>query len=326
VRILFITATRIGDAVLSTGLLGHLVDRHEGARFVIACGAEAAPLFEAVPGLERVIKLTKRRFCLHWIALWAKLAPRRYDLIVDLRGSLIAWCLRASERRVFRPDASLGHRVRQLGLTLGLDPPPSPRLWTLPRHDEAAARLIPGNGPVLAVAPTANWPGKVWPAERFAELIARLTGAGGILPSARVAVFSAPHERDAARPVAQSVPADRRIDLAGGLDLLTAYACLKRCALFVGNDSGLMHLAAAAGTPTLGLFGPSKDTLYAPWGKAGSAVRTDLSYDEIVSRPGYDHRRTGTLMESLSVEKAEAAARDLWARIGASPAAASPRR
>jgi ADP-heptose:LPS heptosyltransferase len=325
-RILFITATRIGDAVLSTGLLGHLVDRHRGARFVIACGAETALLFEAVPGLERVIPLSKRRFGLHWIALWAKLMPRRYDLIVDLRASVIAWFLRASERRVFRPNASLGHRVRQLGATLGLDPPPSPRLWTLPRHDEEAARLIPDGAPVLAIAPTANWPGKVWPAERFADLIARLTGPGGILPSARVAIFSAPHERDAARPVLESVPPDRRIDLAGRLDLLTAYACLKRCAFFIGNDSGLMHLAAAAQTPTLGLFGPSKDTLYAPWGKAASAVRTDLSYDEIVSRPGYDHRRTGTLMESLSVEKAEAAARHLWARVEAPPSAAPPRR
>ncbi|HEX2151160.1 MAG TPA: glycosyltransferase family 9 protein, partial [Stellaceae bacterium] len=51
-NILFVTATRIGDAVLSTGLLSHLVERHPGARFTIAAGAPAAPLFATVPGLD----------------------------------------------------------------------------------------------------------------------------------------------------------------------------------------------------------------------------------------------------------------------------------
>ncbi|MGB8274727.1 MAG: glycosyltransferase family 9 protein [Alphaproteobacteria bacterium] len=301
--------------MLSSGLLAHLVDRHKGARFTIACGAQAAPLFDGVPGLERVIPIEKRAFGLHWIGLWARLVGRRYDLVVDLRASLIAYLLLARERRVFRPDARAGHRMRQLGAAFHLDSPPAPRLWTLPRHQDEAARLIPAGLPVIALGPTANWPGKVWPADRFAKLAARLTATDGILPGARVAVFAAVHERDQAAAVGAAVPSGRLIDLAGRVDLLTAYACLQRCAFFVGNDSGLMHLAAAAGVPTLGLFGPSKDELYAPWGEKAAAVRTDLSFDEILSRPGYDRHRTGTLMESLSVDKAEKASRDLWARV-----------
>ena len=57
------------------------------------------------------------------------------------------------------------------------------------------------------------------------------------------------------------------IDLCGALTLPEAAACLARCALFVGNDSGLMHLAAAAGAPTLGLFGPTQTAEYAPAGR-----------------------------------------------------------
>ncbi|MDX2291719.1 MULTISPECIES: glycosyltransferase family 9 protein, partial [Streptomyces] len=56
------------------------------------------------------------------------------------------------------------------------------------------------------------------------------------------------------------------VDLVGRLTIPEAAACLRRCALFVGNDSGLMHLAAAAGTPTLGLFGPTPAEEYAPSG------------------------------------------------------------
>ncbi len=72
-----------------------------------------------------------------------------------------------------------------------LDPPPSPRLWTAPRHERAAGTLIPPGAPVLAIGPAANWRGKQWRAERFAELAQRLTAADGPLPGARVAVLAA---------------------------------------------------------------------------------------------------------------------------------------
>ena len=58
----------------------------------------------------------------------------------------------------------------------------------------------------------------------------------------------------------------RAIDAGGRFSLTQTAAMLARCALYVGNDSGLMHLAAAAGTPTLGLFGPSRASEYAPTG------------------------------------------------------------
>jgi ADP-heptose:LPS heptosyltransferase len=168
----------------------------------------------------------------------------------------------------------------------------------------------------LALGPTANWPRKAWAADRFADIARRLTGSGGILPGGRVAVLGGPDERDAAKPAIDALPGC--IDLVGRVDLLTAYACLKRCAFYVGNDSGLMHLAAAACIPTLGLFGPSKEELYAPWGPLAAAVRTPLRYDELLlSEPGYDRFAPGSLMNGLTVDTVERAARDLWQRTRA---------
>src|SRR5262252_4865830 len=112
-HILFVTATRIGDAVLSTGLLSYLVDRYPDARFTIAAGRVAAPLFEAVPRLERILVIDKRHYGLHWLDLYAHVAPRRWDLVVDLRGSALAWLLRADERRVMAKGDISEHRVRQ---------------------------------------------------------------------------------------------------------------------------------------------------------------------------------------------------------------------
>ena len=87
------------------------------------------------------------------------------------------------------------------------------------------------------------------------------------------------------------------------------------CHFFVGNDSGLMHIAAASGVPTLGLFGPSREKHYAPWGDHTAVVRTKLSYDELVGGSDYNPVTTRSLMESLSVDAVEDAAVKLWNRI-----------
>ncbi len=312
-RILFITSTRVGDAVLSTGILSYLIDRHPDARVTVAVGPAAAPIFHAMPGLERLIPITKLSYGRHWFDLWRRCILRRWDIVVDLRRSLIAWMLVAGKRYVVPKSEAPMHRVELLAATVGLrDAPPSPHLWTDRRHDAAAADIIPTERPVLALAPAANWRGKQWAADRFVALAERLTAPDGPLPGAPVAVFAAADERDQINTVLTQIPADRLIDTVGAIDLPTIAACLKRCALFIGNDSGLMHMAAAGGTPTLGLFGPSRQELYAPWGTRTAWVRTPQSFEDLTGAPGYDHRTTGSLMGGLSVEQAEAAARSLW--------------
>ncbi|HEV2334933.1 MAG TPA: glycosyltransferase family 9 protein [Stellaceae bacterium] len=323
-HILFVTATRIGDAVLSTGLLSHVVERYRGARLTIAAGPAAAPLFEAVPGLDQLLVLEKRRGGLHWLALYARTAGRRWDLVVDLRGSALAWLVRAGERRVMAKGDRREHRVRQLGRLFGLDPPPAPRLWTAPHHERVAEALVPPGPPVLAIGPAANWRGKEWRAERFAELAQRLTAAGGMLPGARIAVLAAAHERAKAAPLLSASLPGGVIDLAGRTELLTAAAVLRRCAMFISNDTGLMHIAAAVGTPTLGLFGPSPVEQYAPWGASTAVARTSVP-PEAMFGPGFDHRTTATLMDSLTVEMAEAAAVGLWRRTASATASDSAR-
>ena len=318
-KILFITSTRIGDAVLSTGLLAHLAERYPHARITLACGPAAAPLFDAAPNIERRIVMAKQPWGGHWFDLWRSCVGVwwGWSMVVDLRGSAIAWFLLARRRRVYCGETGGRHRLYALAKVLRLPEPPPPRVWTAAGHEANAARLVPdvgpGGGPVLALGPTANWPGKIWPAEDFVALARRLTAPGGVLPGARVAVFGAAGERPIARPVIEALPGERLLDLVGETDLPTAAAALRRCALYIGNDSGLMHLAAAAGTPTLGLFGPSREDIYAPWGPHTAVARTAIPHADLFP-PGYDHRATGTLMDSLDVDSAEAAAVALWER------------
>lgn len=271
-RILFITSTRIGDAVLSTGLIDHLIRAHPDARFTVAVGRVAEGVFRRMPALDRLIPIEKKRFGLHWLGLWRQVAFTRWDLVVDLRGSAIAWLLLARRRAVMRGGRRPGHRLLHIAQTLGLSPAPRPVAWFGPAEAARAGALLPSDGPVLALGPTANWVRKVWPADRFLTLARLLTEPGAPLAGARIAVLGGPgaQERAMAEPVLAGLPG--AIDLVGALDLPEAAAVLARCALFVGNDSGLMHLSAATGTPTIGLFGPTPASEYAPVGARALAV------------------------------------------------------
>ena len=264
-RVLFITATRLGDAVLSTALVEHIRARHPEARFTIACGPVAAPLWARLPGLDRVIVVEKRRFDLHWAALWARTATTLWDLAIDLRGSMVTVLLPARHRRIMRGGRRPGHRITHLAGVLDLDPSAlRTAVWTAPEDDEAVRRVLPEEPGYVVLGPTANWTGKVWPPDRFVALYRSIARDCGVPLRPVVLAGPGPMERALAAPVLAGLP--DAIDLCGRLALPAIACLLRRCALFVGNDSGLMHLAAATGAPTLGLFGPSRASEYAPVG------------------------------------------------------------
>ena len=264
-RILFVTSNRLGDAVLSTGLLDHLIRIFPDARFTVVCGPVAAGVFARMPRLERIIALEKRQMGGHWLPLWGAVATTWWDLVVDIRGSALSWLVPARRRAVMR--RSMGHKTEQLGAMLSLNPAPLPVVWTAEADRAKAASLLPAGRLVIALAPTANWLPKIWPAEKFVAAFRALSGG-----TAQAAIIAGPGatERATAAPLLAALPGS--IDMVGCLSLPEIAACLARVTLFVGNDSGLMHLAAASGAPTIGLFGPTSAAEYGPAGPNARAV------------------------------------------------------
>ncbi len=311
-KLLFITSNRLGDVVLSTGLLDHLVQKSDACTTVV-CGPVAADLFVCLPGLDGVIAMPKQRKGGHWWDLWRKVIGTRWDMVVDLRASPVSFFLLTGKRcTLFKAED--GRRVESLARWFGCETVPAPTIWSGHDHKREAVALLPSGGSVLGLAPTANWQAKIWPPERFAALAERLTRDGGPLAGARIAVFGGPGEEALAAPVLEALPPDRTLDLVGNRHLLTVAELLRRCDLVVSNDSGPMHLAAAAGAPTLGLFGPTRVEHYAPWGPKASAVTTEAAYDDLFG-PGYERHTTGSLMTSLSIDRAETAAIALLERV-----------
>lgn len=314
-RILFITSTRIGDAVLSTGLLDYLIRTHPDAKFTIACGPVAAPLFEATPQVEKVIVMKKKKRSMHWIDLWKECGLTWWHRVIDLRNGPITYLFPTLRGTHLLKDEKKLHRVELFSNLMKIDPPQGPVLWTNEAHEAEADKLLPVDEKILAIGPTANWRGKTWRAENFLELALRLTAEDGILPGAKVALFGHISEREQAEELIKNLPEDQKIDLIGEYSLPVVYACLKRCQFYVGNDSGLMHMACAAQIPTLGLFGPTQEKLYAPWGENCATARTAVPFLDLFSE-NFNHKTTDSLMDSLSVDMACTAATALWSKHG----------
>lgn len=310
-KLLFITSSRIGDAILSTGALNHFIEKHPGLEVTIAAAPLTLPLFENVPGLSRLIPVVKKPFHRHWVDLWRHCRSESWDIVLDIRGSLVSYFLKASERYVWKSQKTNEHRAIQSGRLIGVFPAPPPSLWLRETHLQTARSLM-GEVPVLALAPAANWIGKQWPPSAFAQLARQFTQRY----DAKVAVFAAPEERASIQLVLEAIPQDKRLDLVGKLSLLEIAACLKQSHVFVGNDSGLMHMAAAVGAPTIGLFGPSNHQMYGPFCSTEPSihrvVRIPESIEELKKLPDFAFDAPRSFMGNLKPETVFQALEEMW--------------
>jgi heptosyltransferase-3 len=311
-NLLFIAGNRIGDACLATGALHYASQLVPDARVTVACGPLAAPLYRAAPGLVALHEIEKvKTRGSHWFELWNKLRFKSFDLAVDLRGTLITYLLLTRHRIVHRKSHVLRHKVEELTELMDAPTTLTPRLFLDDRARADARAALPGEEPLLVLGPGANFIGKRWPGERFAALARRLAGGMGPLAGARVALVGGPEDETVVQEIVASLAADdvEAVSLVGKIDLLAVGALMERATLYVGNDSGLMHVAAAAGAPTLGLFGPSDERIYGPYGARTRALR-GRDYAEIMAI-GYMPHITRTLMEDITVDAVEQAASEM---------------
>ena len=121
----------------------------------------------------------------------------------------------------------------------------------------AKARII-----IPIIAPTANWEAKIWPSNNYAYISKKLMNSS-YLKGGTVVIVGGPGEEAAGENIVSEIGDINPLNLIGKPILPTA-AIFSYSRLYIGNDSGLMHLSAAVGTPTLGLFGPTEDKIYCP--------------------------------------------------------------
>jgi ADP-heptose:LPS heptosyltransferase len=315
--VLFVAPQGVSEAVLASGLLKKLHDEAPNPRFTIIANRQVAPLFADMPKLDQLVVTERKGSRRRWFGVLGPLRARRWALVVDLPSGVITGRLRPRGKALRRSPDEPAHKLIEAARLMRVDDdPPAPYLFVSDATDAKAAALTAGEAPILAVAPTAAWVGKAWPTERFAEVTRRLLSPGGAFAGGRLMIFGDKgdvHEVDSVR---SSSPRHLVIDFVGKNDPLLAHAALKRARLFIGNDTGFAQLAAAAGAPTLALFGPSDDRIWRPWGEHVRVVRGARTLEEI-------RRVDSTLsaqvrhMVDLSADSVLAAAENLLEETGA---------
>jgi len=337
-NILVIKLRYIGDVLLATPVLRALRERFPEAHLVAAVSRGTEDILKWNPDLNEVLVVERERIA-GQLRFLRDLRRRRFDCVIDLTdGDRSAILSRLSGAPV-RIGINEEHRWRGLLYTtvvqarpdvrhrlerdletvrpLGIEPKVGPLVLRIPPQDEAAAvgllddfageKLSAGAKPLVMLQPGARYWFKAWPAERFAELAGRLAEKYGC----RILVGGDARERDLAEMIRANVRTPV-VPLAGRLTLLQCAAVLKRCSLFVGNDNGPMHMAAALGVPVVALFGPSDP---AEWGPRGG--RAEVLYKGLDCRRCFHPtcmRGEESCMKQITVEEVFAAASKLLAR------------
>lgn len=283
----------LGDVILTTPVLRNLRLRFPKAAIAYLTEEPYAPVLENNPYLERIFTLRRQGGFIHQVRLLHQLRKRKFDLAIDLlgipRSALLLrltgarWRVGGNFRgrrllythridRVDEPLSAVAHHLLSLK-ALGFDPQPyAPEVHVTPEERAWArgyliARGLNRDSPLVGLHPGASWPNKMWPWERFAALAERIVGDGG-----QVLITQGPGEESLARQVLDRCP--RGVVLCERLSLRRLAALLQQLDVYVANDSGVMHLAAAVGTRTVGIFGPSEPEIWFPHesGKGHQAV------------------------------------------------------
>lgn len=301
-RILLIRLRQIGDVVFTTPAVAALRARFPSAHLTYVVEPAAAAVVEANPHLAEVV-VAPRQHGLGGLAADVRLGRRlrrsRFDLAIDFHGgpraSLLAWLSGARQRigydvpgrgwmythRVRRPrEIRPRHAVENqwdLLEVLGVSPP-SPSTFPVEMRIDPATQAaveerlrahgVPAHAALVVVHVSAGNPFRRWPLPSFAAVAAALVGED---PRVYVLVTSGPSESDAAARVieqarTQLATTDRdRVVSCGELTLTELRAALETAALYIGGDSGPMHVAATSRVPMVSLYGPTLPVRSAPW-------------------------------------------------------------
>ena len=310
-KILFISATNLGDAVLTSGALHKLISLYPDAQISVACGPVATSIFEQIPQVKNVIPIQKKKYAGHWLLLMRQTLFTHWDIVADLRNSLVSRFYFAKKKYIWSQHDQIHHKVEQIARAFGWeDDPPAPHFFINDITRAKVSSLIPSE-PFIVLGPTAKWPGKMWPAEYFVSFAQQMTAIPP-LKNAKIVVIAAKGEEKDACKVLSAIPAAQAVDLIAKLTLPEIAAVIEKSALYVGNDSGLTHVAAATGAKTLGLFGYGWPALYRPWGKNAAFVATPESPEDLIAPHQHDiNGVTESLMRSLTVDMALNGARQL---------------
>ncbi|MBT5213146.1 MAG: glycosyltransferase family 9 protein [Pelagibacteraceae bacterium] len=273
-KILFICSNLIGDTILSSGAIKYFIDQNKEAKLTFVVGPTAAPLLKNYNNIENIIIFKKRKFNLHWFDVFQKTYNVKWDIVVDFRSSVISYLLRNNKKYIFKKNHNI-HHIEQLNSSFGFN---CSNLLIPTSDDEKnkADEDLDSSFKHIVIFPGGNWDPKLWSADNFNVTMKLLLEKFHKIKF--ILVGSLKEKNKFYNEIIKGIKEDLIIDLFGfNLTLTSAY--MKKSDMFIGNDSGLMHLAVANKLRVISLFGPTDDNVYGPYGEGNIVVRTSESLE-----------------------------------------------
>ena len=291
-RILVIKLDHIGDVLLATPVFSNLRRAYPNAELHALTGAWSRVVLEKHPDVNNVVEYNSPAFCRtgqptslrETFKLYRQLRRQKYDLIVELRSDWrTVWFafLRLTPKRLSRAALQVANKLgfaqfsgthettrnldvlRQAGIPTSVETAifsvtTEDKKWA---SDLLATYQIDRQHPLIAIHPGSPIALKRWLPERYSEL------ADWLIAQKRAQILFVGVKDEI--PITTEIQARMRgesINIAGKTTLTQLASILHTCNVFIGNDSGPMHLAAAVGTQTVGLYGPGDPTRFGPAG------------------------------------------------------------
>ena len=321
-RILLTRMKFIGDVVLTTPIIHTLRDSFPNAHIAYMGDAKAVSLLEHNPYLNEIIPFDfSQKSVLYSLKMFAKLHSGNYDLVIDLfsnpRSALLTFATGAKVRiggnargrgklytmRIHddgRPKTAIEYHYQSLK-PLNIEPAYfKTEIFLTEREKNEMQKFLSSanidlSKRIVALHPGGTWPAKLWQKEKFVALTRKLQASG-------VAVTLTGGLNDWEQ--VDFVHLNSGAMKTGNLSLRQIAALYSQCKAVVTNDCGVMHIAAAVDTPTIGIFGPGQDAIWFPYSYPHKALRKHVPCNpchlNICNRTGGDFMEC---MKLLSVDE-----------------------
>lgn len=346
-RILIIRPSALGDVCRTVPVLVSLKRRWPRARVDWVVQDSFAAAVEHHPDLGRVVPFPRAEFDPWWrsptafasLMRWmGGLRRERYDVVLDcqglLRSGIFAGATGAARRIGYanaeemgwiglneridapRSEHTVDRMLRLASAATGIEAIRDMRLYSSTSEREAVAadaRLGGGGKRYAVIAPTSRWPGKLWPAERYAEVAKWLLDEGQF---EAVAIVGAKSERGQIGPLLELARRDARVvDLVGATSIPRLMAVIEAASLVVANDSAAVHMAVGFDRPIVAIYGPTDVSRVGPYGRTESVLQVVREGDVFDHK---DEARGREMMGRVSVGMVVERCRRLNAECGMS--------
>ena len=290
-KILVFSFSFIGDAVLSTAVIQPLRAHFRDSHITFLVGPRAFDLFATEPNIDATLVYDNRGEHAGWkgrLRLIKTLRLKKFDLVVNLRDSLTARCIGAEHWGMLPGDSNRHAVTRYLEVLQrpGIDTTDAhPHLQLTEAENTAAhqfliqADLTPERL-LIGIHPGGNWEYKLWNPKNYAQVADALAEKH----NAAILLFAGPNEQELQAQVANMMEVSPILVKTDDLRQLAALISI--CDVYIGNDTGPMHIAAAVDTPVVALFGSTNHIRSGPYGDKHTVVQSGINLGCNPCHPG----------------------------------------